>query len=316
MATVFVTGATGLVGANLCQALRARGDTVRALVRGDAAIAGAERVNGDVTDAAALRRGAAGADAVVHCAAILGGVAGRSAAQEYDDVNLGGTVNVLDTADPGARVVVLSTIAALQTPDVPVSETSPIPDGIPDESPYTRSKRLALLETERRGAAGADVCAVVPGGIYGPSPAVARALAPTSFNHDVQRALRREVARYAQVPLGWSYAADVVDVILRAIDGGRSGGRYLAMAAPEEAMTVGAFLTRACRLAGIDHVVADAPPTDDPAYDAEFAGMARIARRRFPTPLYDNAATCAELGFTPTPVDTGLAATIAWLPSA
>jgi nucleoside-diphosphate-sugar epimerase len=302
----------------LCEALLARGDHVRALVRDATEAAplvrpGVALLEGDITDAAAVRRGVEGADVIVHCAAILGGTAGRYQASDYDAVNLRGTLNVLDAASTDQRVVVLSTIAALQTDTVPVSEDSPIPDAIDNESPYTRSKRLALIETMRRAADGVEVCAVVPGGIYGPSPAVERALAPTSFNREICRAVRGELTRYARVPLPWSYAADVVEVIMAAAERGERGGRYLAMAAPEEAFTVGEFLTRACELAGVGHCVEDVEPSEDPAFDEEFAGMARLARRAFPRPLYDNRRSACELGVSPTPIDVGLAATIAWL---
>jgi dihydroflavonol-4-reductase len=317
--TIFVTGATGLVGSNLCQALIGRGHKVRALVRDATAAApvidpDVELLEGDVADADAVTRGAARADAVVHCAAILGGAAGRFDASAYEAINLGGTINVLDAAEErDCPAVVLSTIAALQTDTTPVSEISTIPDEIPGESPYTRSKRLALKETARRVDRGLHVCAVVPGGIYGASPSTARALAPTSFNYELQRALKGSVTRYASVRLPWSYTADVVDVILRALDRGEPGARYLAMAEPEEALTVAAFLTRACEIAGVEHMVKDVAPSDDPAFDQEFAGMARLARRRFPDPLYDNRRTVEHLGTRPTPIDRGLAATTTWL---
>jgi hypothetical protein len=85
------------------------------------------------------------------------------------------------------------------------------------------------------------------------------------------------------------------------------------MAPSDDTMTVAQFLTRACQVAAVDHAVDDVPPTDDPAFDEEFAGMARLARRRFPVPLYDNTRTIAELGHEPTRVDAGLELTIRWL---
>ena len=65
--TVFVTGATGLAGANVCKLLIERGDAVRALARAGAdadplAALGVEVVRGDITDADDVRRGASGAD--------------------------------------------------------------------------------------------------------------------------------------------------------------------------------------------------------------------------------------------------------------
>ena len=58
--TVFVTGATGLAGANICKLLVERGDTVRALARSGAdtdplAALGVEIVTGDITDADDVR---------------------------------------------------------------------------------------------------------------------------------------------------------------------------------------------------------------------------------------------------------------------
>ena len=99
MSTVFVTGGTGLTGANVCEQLIGRGDAVRALVRNpEEAVALAEisveLVEGDIVDAEDVKRAAAGCEAAIHCAALLGG-----ASQDLDDfyaVNLTGTVNVLD----------------------------------------------------------------------------------------------------------------------------------------------------------------------------------------------------------------------------
>jgi dihydroflavonol-4-reductase len=76
--TVFVTGATGLAGANICELLIERGDSVRALARATADIdplvsLGVDVISGDVTDADDVRRAATGSDAAIHCAALLGG---------------------------------------------------------------------------------------------------------------------------------------------------------------------------------------------------------------------------------------------------
>jgi NADH dehydrogenase len=77
---ILVTGGTGFVGPKIVHALRERELPVRALVRNPAARPaatlaawGAELVHGDITDAASLRRAAAGCDAVVHLVAIRQG---------------------------------------------------------------------------------------------------------------------------------------------------------------------------------------------------------------------------------------------------
>src|SRR4051794_3400620 len=79
MKTVFVTGATGLIGSAVCERLPARGDKVRTIARtpdaSDAQAlkkAGVEVLPGDVGDLESVRKGAKGSDAVIHSAAILG----------------------------------------------------------------------------------------------------------------------------------------------------------------------------------------------------------------------------------------------------
>ena len=114
MSTVFVTGGTGLTGANVCEQLIDRGDAVRALVRNpddaDALAAiGVELVQGDITDADDVVRAAKGCDSAIHCAALLGGAS--QDLEEFRAVNFTGTVNVLDAgrAHGMRRVVALST---------------------------------------------------------------------------------------------------------------------------------------------------------------------------------------------------------------
>src|SRR4051794_28432570 len=71
--TIFVTGATGLVGSHAVEEALRRGHRVRALVRASSDTRrldawGVEKVPGDLADAEALRRGVASADWVFNCA--------------------------------------------------------------------------------------------------------------------------------------------------------------------------------------------------------------------------------------------------------
>ena len=142
---VFVTGATGFVGAHLVKALLARGDRVAALVRRPALAAqlgwGPEvrLVRGDLSVEAALRDGSAGADVVFH---VAGQIAARNAA-EFMVCNRDGTANVLEAARDGGvrRVVFVSSLAVAgpTTPGHPIDETRP-PAPVTD---YGRSKLAA-----------------------------------------------------------------------------------------------------------------------------------------------------------------------------
>src|SRR5262245_35503805 len=76
--TVLVTGATGLIGANVCLQLRERGDGVRALCRPGSESKelrelGVEIASGDIANADDVSRAVEGCAAVINSAAVLGG---------------------------------------------------------------------------------------------------------------------------------------------------------------------------------------------------------------------------------------------------
>jgi NADH dehydrogenase len=108
--TVLVTGATGFIGPKVVHALRAADRPVRALVRQPKSRPaatletwGCELVEGDVTDAASLRRAVAGCDVVVHLVAII---TGRP--EQFERVMTRGTQDLVDAArDAGVRRFVL-----------------------------------------------------------------------------------------------------------------------------------------------------------------------------------------------------------------
>src|SRR3979409_2517308 len=100
---VFVTGATGFIGSEVARRLRARGDDVRALVRNpdkaeELAKLGCVLVAGGLSDAAALREGMTGCDAVIHGAAMYEIGIPKSRRPAMYEANVGGTENVLSTA--------------------------------------------------------------------------------------------------------------------------------------------------------------------------------------------------------------------------
>ena len=147
--TIFVTGATGQTGGNVCEQLIQRGDQVRALVRdpdeaGALSDLGVDLVKGDIRDADDVLRAAKGAEAAIHCAALLGG-----ASQDLEDfkaVNMVGTTNVLDAgkAHGMRRVVALSTATFLDLGTGVDFEEAPVLENPPGD-PYTVTKLAAFL---------------------------------------------------------------------------------------------------------------------------------------------------------------------------
>lgn len=72
---IFVTGATSFIGRVMVKQLAREGESLRVLARASSNRTGMDLpgVELDVTDPAAVRRGMAGCDLVVHIAAVVGG---------------------------------------------------------------------------------------------------------------------------------------------------------------------------------------------------------------------------------------------------
>lgn len=167
---ILVTGATGFTGGALARELRRRGHTVRALVRNaaaaaDLAKAGMELVEGDIRDSAAVASAAEGCRSIYHIAAVF-----RTAGHPdsyYHDVNVGGTLNVLNAARKHGveRIVHCSTIGVHGDVEViPCTEDGPLAPG----DIYQRTKLIG--EQMALEAFNKDLNGVVfrPASIYGP----------------------------------------------------------------------------------------------------------------------------------------------------
>jgi nucleoside-diphosphate-sugar epimerase len=169
--TIFVTGATGLVGGHVVEEALSRGFRVKALVRASSDVRkldewGVEKVVGDLEDRAALARGVEGADWVFNCAAKVGD---WGTLEEFRRLNVEALRLLLDAAVE-ARVgtfVHVSSLGVYEGRDhYGTDETTPPAADSLDA--YTRSKTeaeaLALTYHKERGLA---VAIVRPGFIYG-----------------------------------------------------------------------------------------------------------------------------------------------------
>jgi dihydroflavonol-4-reductase len=320
--TIFVTGATGQTGGNVCEQLTRRGDRVRALVRnpdeaGALAEIGVELVKGDIRDADDVLRAAKGAEAAIHTAALLGGASQDLA--DFKAVNMVGTANVLDAAKAHGmrRVVALSTATFLNLGTGLEFEEAPVLDNPPND-PYTVTKLAAFLEAHRRAAAGQDVLTCHPGAIFGPGLVVERALHRTSFNRVLLAGMRGRIKRYLAFPVTWVAGADVAKGSIAALDDGVSGERYLLVGRPEDTFSTAGGINRACEIAGIDHRVEDLDYRTDPeALTAEFGptlmAIAEAAAKSVRRPRTKDNLTTKRLGYQPMSFDDGLRLLITWL---
>jgi nucleoside-diphosphate-sugar epimerase len=172
---VLVTGATGFTGGHLAQHLAARGDEVRALVRPrsrakfDASPlpkAGIVAMEGDLGDAAAVRRAAEDVEVVYHIAATYREAGQPDAA--YRAINVDGTRHVLEAARAaGARRVVHCSTGGVHghIAHPPANEDAPFNPG----DVYQDTKLEAEQAAREFGrTTGFDVVIARPIGIYGP----------------------------------------------------------------------------------------------------------------------------------------------------
>jgi dihydroflavonol-4-reductase len=321
--SVFVTGATGILGSNVCEQLIARGDRVRAIVRDLARpdsealrAAGVETVLGDVADMASIQAATEGMDAVIHCAAVLGrpGVT----LEDCVSTNLIGTLNVLSAAAAvgGIPVVEVITLTFFDTATEPLSETSSLDLLYRRNDPYSLTKRLGYVEGMARVADGQDIRFMIPGAIYGPSICLEKTVAPNSWNGRLARAIRGEMDAQLPLPIPYVTAEDCAFVCIAALDNGSAGQRYIAHGVQREANTMAGYANRACEMAGVPHRVEEIAKDrmDDPDIIAKFGPtMPIMVKSGSPDPLFDSSATQSALGYVPTSIEQGFPSTIDWL---
>jgi 2-alkyl-3-oxoalkanoate reductase len=165
-----VTGGGGFLGSNLVKALRARGDEVRVLARGDypeLRTLGVETVRGDITDAVATAKACEGMDVVFHTAAKAGGWGDP---KEYEAINITGTQNVVD----GCKKAKVPVLVHTSSPSVVHGDgdiegaNESIPYGTHFTAHYPRTKALSEQLARAASDDALKVVALRPHFIWGP----------------------------------------------------------------------------------------------------------------------------------------------------
>jgi farnesol dehydrogenase len=214
---VLVTGGTGYIGRAIVQSAAAHGHDVVAFSRSArASDLPAERIDGDVRDAAAVRRAARGCEAIFHAAALVS--IWRKRTEDFDEVNVGGLQNVLAaaSAEGVSRVIHTSSFLAL-----------PPSDGAPAGrwNDYQRTKLAADALARQAARDGAPIVSLYPGVVYGPGRVTEGNLVGRLINDH----LRGRLPGLVGADKIWSFAwiDDVAAAHMAALDRGRPGDRYL-----------------------------------------------------------------------------------------
>ena len=313
-----MTGGTGFIGSRVVKRLRDRGDEVVVLARRPEKAAGldAEVVEGDLSDAAAIRRGVEGCQAVFHIAADYRVGMPKSKRESMYDSNVRGTERVLDAAaDAGVdRIVYISTVNAFgNTNGRTVDESYSRDEGDGFVSYYDETKYLAHKLAQERAANGAPVVIVQPGLVYGPED---RAI----VGQLIDQASTGKMPAKAFPELGYNavFVDDVADGILLAHDKGRVGESYVLGG---EITTQGKLIDKAAEIGGEKPPRMTVPPVVLKAMIpvGRFVGPAMglppnfremISAAHNVTYWAKDDKARGELGYQPRDLDTGLRETI------
>ena len=317
MKPTLVTGASGFLGWHVARALLERGHTVRALLRPGSRVSDLplEPAVGDLRDAAALDRAAAGCGSVFHVAADY-----RLWAKDPREIyrsNVEGTRNLLAAAKNAGieRVVYTSTVGCIGIP----------PGGIGDENTpisfeqmtghYKRSKFQAEQVALEFARGGMDVVIVNP-----TAPIGDHDLKPTPTGKIVVDFLNGEMPAFIDTGLNVVDARDTAEGHLLACERGRRGERYIL---GSENLSLAQILEKLAAITGrqaptmrLPYAVAYCAGVFSTAW-AEVTGRTprvpleavRMARKKM---WVSHEKARRELGFQPQPAEAALRRAVEW----
>jgi len=225
---VFITGATGFVGAHVARSYAAEGAVLRLLTRKSSRLDGlagldAETVVGDLRDPASLRSAIEGCDTLVHVAADYR--LWVRDPQEMYAANVDGTRELLKMArEVGVqRVVYTSSVATMgfKSDGTIVNEETPV--SLDDMiGHYKRSKFLGEQEAIKAARAGQHVMILNPTTPIGPGDAK-----PTPTGRIIVDFLNKKFPAYVDTGLNLVDVGEVARMHVVALDRGMPGERYI-----------------------------------------------------------------------------------------
>ncbi|MHC1696484.1 MAG: hopanoid-associated sugar epimerase [Geobacteraceae bacterium] len=321
MKKVFVTGATGFIGASLTRELLEKGCDVRALVR-----PGSDRRNlagldiefweGDLRDESSLASGLAGCDTLFHAAADYR-LWTRDPAAMYA-INVEGTRAILQAARRRslAKVVYTSSVGTLGNPGNGRSGTEVTPVSFGDMvGHYKKSKFLAEQVAESFIGQGLPLVIVNPSTPVGPLD-----IKPTPTGKIIVDFLNRKMPAYLDTGLNLIDVRDCAKGHVLAAMHGRIGEKYIL---GNENLTLNDIFTLLEEISGLPAPKVKLPYTPIllAAYINE--GISKLTRREPLIPLagvqmagkhmfFDSSKAIAELGLPQHPVKNALQSAVDW----
>lgn len=228
---VVVTGANGLLGSYVIRKLLEAGEPCQALKREGSDISLLSDLEGqvqwtevDIRDAEAVYEALAGADKVIHCAALVS--FNPSDKRTLHETNVVGTRNVVNSClENGVkRLVHVSSVGAIgrQKHVRATDETGKWVPG-PLNTAYGESKYLAELEVMRGCEEGLDAVIVNPSVILGPG-------LPEKSSARILQYVWKGRRFYTDGRMNYISVQDAAEIIYRLLREGGKGERFIASA--------------------------------------------------------------------------------------
>lgn len=235
---ILVTGADGFIGSHLVEELVCQGREVKAFVLYNSFDSwgwldqapqnvkdAIEVVSGDVRDPVCVRHAMTGCDAVMHLAALIAIPYSYVAPHSYVDVNVVGTLNVVQAArDLGVeKVMHTSTSEVYGTAQfVPITEEHPLVG----QSPYSASKIGAdQIAMSYWRSFEVPVAIARPFNTYGPRQS-ARAVIPTVITQIAGGQKTIELGALSPTR-DFNFVKDTVQGMIAVLDGSASVGKVI-----------------------------------------------------------------------------------------
>lgn len=308
---VLVTGADGFIGSHLVEYLLSQGYEVRALTLYNSfgsygwldtltnhQLSSVEIIPGDIRDAHQVSEVVKGIDTIFHLAALISIPYSYQAPNQFIQVNIGGTLNILQAARQhnSRRVLITSTSEVYGSARyIPIDENHPLQG----QSPYSASKIGAdkLAESFYRSF-DLPVAVVRPFNTYGPRQSV-RAIIPSVITRLLQN--EREIKLGNLTPTrDLVYVKDTVEGFERLSQSESAIGREVNIATGKE-ISMGDLVSELIGMINPEAKIISDPDRTRP----ESSEVFRL--------LGDNNLLKNLTGWTPgTSLKDGLAETISW----
>ncbi len=261
--TVLITGAGGFIGSHLVEGAVQRGATVRALIKYNSRNdwgnleslpqAVQEKLDiraGDITDPFFVADAVRGCRTVFHLAALIGIPYSYVAPQHYVNVNIQGTLNVLEACRSAgvSKLVQTSTSETYGTAlYTPIDENHPLQG----QSPYSASKIGAdkMAESYFRSF-DLPVATIRPFNTFGPRQS-ARAIIPTIISQALNHPQTHEPIRVGSLDpqRDFTFVKDTVEGFLRIAECDATSGTVVNIGTGQT-QTIGDTLTLILELLG------------------------------------------------------------------